>query len=288
MLRLDAAHPPLWRTPTSLQFGVEPVAALDDPAPWEERMIHELGRGLPERAVEPVARAWGAEPGAADRLLRRLAPALETRAPERARGAVIRVPVGFDPADARAVADAVRDSGIPARLVTGDDDVSVSDDETVVLLAAHIVDPRVAADLLRDDVPHLPIVFSGARAIVGPLVRPGATACLMCVEAQRRDADPAWPALAAQLLGRAGAPVGRAFALEAGLVAARLLNESDEPARSAHSVTIRADSSRRSWQAHPPHEECRCRSLGGTATPIAPDIPYRLVTRTPTTSARSA
>ncbi|MBN9172996.1 MAG: hypothetical protein J0I70_02435, partial [Microbacterium sp.] len=60
MLRLDPAYPPVWRTPTTLQFGVDAVALLEDPEPWEERVVDELSRGLPEGAVHPLATEAGA------------------------------------------------------------------------------------------------------------------------------------------------------------------------------------------------------------------------------------
>lgn len=287
MLRLDPAYPPVWRTPTTLQFGVDAVALLEDPEPWEERVVDELSRGLPEGAVHPLATEAGATAADIRRLLERLAPALRATEAASARAVLIHRPATIDEEDARAVRDAVMADGARVRLVEGDA-LRPLEGETVILLAAHVVDPRLAAALLRDDVPHLPLVFTGRRATIGPLVRPGETACLMCVEARRRDLDPAWPAIASQLLARRARSVGRALALEAGLLAGRLISESDEAGRSAHSVTVRADSSQRSWQVHPPHEECRCRSLGGTVTAIAPDIRSRLVTRTRTVSARSA
>jgi hypothetical protein len=60
-------------------------------------------------------------------------------------------------------------------------------------------DPELADDLLGDGLPHLPVAVSGDRARVGPLVLPGLTACLWCVDRRARDHDAAWPALADQL-----------------------------------------------------------------------------------------
>ena len=60
MLRLDPAHPPLWRSDTVLQFGADAVAFVHDPEPWQQRLLHELARGIPEDALEPVAEAFGA------------------------------------------------------------------------------------------------------------------------------------------------------------------------------------------------------------------------------------
>ena len=48
---------------------------------------------------------------------------------------------------------------------------------------------------------HLPVTIRETTAIIGPLVVPGRTPCLRCVELLRGDRDPVWPALAAQLVG---------------------------------------------------------------------------------------
>jgi bacteriocin biosynthesis cyclodehydratase domain-containing protein len=49
--------------------------------------------------------------------------------------------------------------------------------------------------------PHLPVLVRETTAVIGPLVLPGRTPCIRCVELTRGDRDPAWPALAAQLVG---------------------------------------------------------------------------------------
>lgn len=49
--------------------------------------------------------------------------------------------------------------------------------------------------------PHLLVTVQETTATVGPLVVPGHTPCLRCQQLHRGDRDPAWPALAAQLVG---------------------------------------------------------------------------------------
>ena len=51
----------------------------------------------------------------------------------------------------------------------------------------------------RRRLPHLAVDVRDGVAFVGPLVPPAGTPCLNCVDLHRRDRDPAWPALAAQL-----------------------------------------------------------------------------------------
>src|SRR5262249_32292812 len=63
--------------------------------------------------------------------------------------------------------------------------------DLAVLTARHL--PELQAELMRDRVPHLVVSASEAIGIVGPLVMPGRTACLRCLDLLRADHDPAWP-----------------------------------------------------------------------------------------------
>jgi hypothetical protein len=267
MIRIDPARPPVWRSATCLQFGVDPVVLLDDPAPWQERLVRDLERGIPDPGYRGLAAVYGATSTEAERFLRLLAPALTVtgRRPPRA---TVQIEAGFSAATAQRVTAALAGSGID---VTVDDAPvpAVPGGDAVVLLAQHVVEPRRAAALMAADRAHLPVVFTADRVEVGPLVTPGLTACLWCVESARRDADPAWPWILAQLIGRPAVDAPPALALEAGVLAARLL--SDDPDRAGWSAVVTADSLRRRWHAHRPREDCGCRSPGGTATASAHD-----------------
>lgn len=52
--------------------------------------------------------------------------------------------------------------------------------------------------LTRRGKPHLFIRYVEGTAIVGPLVVPGKTACLRCLDADAADTDPSWPLLVEQ------------------------------------------------------------------------------------------
>lgn len=274
MLRLDPAHPPLWRSATTLQFGADPVAVVHDPTPWQQRLVHELVRGIPEDTLDPLAESFGAPERAAGAFVRRISRALTTVSPARARRLTLQVPTDFPAVHADAVADALAASGSEIAIAAWHDAPRevIPDASPVVILAQHIVHPRRAALLMAADVPHIAIVFGGAGAEVGPYVRPGRTACLACIAAHRRDADPSWPLVAAQLIGLPLVEWDAATACEAGIVAARLISEGEHhPSRQAtHSLRLRAGSLHRTSRPHRPHAECRCRSLAGTATAAGP------------------
>ena len=50
----------------------------------------------------------------------------------------------------------------------------------------------------RAGTPYLLVRLTEGRAVVGPFVVPGRTACLRCIDAHHTDADPAWPLLVRQ------------------------------------------------------------------------------------------
>jgi bacteriocin biosynthesis cyclodehydratase domain-containing protein len=71
--------------------------------------------------------------------------------------------------------------------------------DLVVLSDYLVADPRMLRDLHRQGIPHLPVRVRDGTGLVGPLVIPGTTSCLGCVDLHRSDRDAAWPAIAAQL-----------------------------------------------------------------------------------------
>jgi hypothetical protein len=127
--------------------------------------------------------------------------------------------------------------------------------------------PELPEDLMRDRVPHLVASASEAIGVVGPLVMPGRSACLRCLDLARTDRDPAWPLILAQLAGRrpdplaCDAPLAAAVAAQA---AAQALAFIDRPAEAGAVLNGTLELvlpswqwRRRSWQ---PHRDCNCGS----------------------------
>ena len=67
-----------------------------------------------------------------------------------------------------------------------------------VLLGAGEPDRELVDAWTRAGTPYLLVRMTEGRAVVGPFVAPGSTACLRCVDAHCTDADPAWPLLVRQ------------------------------------------------------------------------------------------
>ncbi len=76
--------------------------------------------------------------------------------------------------------------------------------DLVVLADALAPDPVQVAQLHTAATAHLPAALRDGVGVVGPLVLPGRTACLGCLELHRCARDPSRPTVAAQLAGRRG------------------------------------------------------------------------------------
>jgi hypothetical protein len=96
-------------------------------------------------------------------------------------------------------------------------------------------DPELADDLLADGVAHLAVAVSGYAARFGPLVLPGRTPCLWCLDLRSCDLDAAWPAIADQLRlrhARARASTTVLATAAAAFAVAQTLTVIDTPDRS--------------------------------------------------------
>ncbi|MBB2974760.1 hypothetical protein FHX49_000301 [Microbacterium endophyticum] len=274
MFRLDPSFPPVWATPERLQFGVDAVVTVSDPAPWVQRIVNELRKGIPELAYAGVARSFGAGPGEADALLSLLSPALERPQKPRIRAHLW---MGERP-DAEPLdifTDALAKYGVD--LIP-----SPREADFEILVARDVIDPHRAAAAARDDIVHVPVVFCGRTATIGPIVVPGVTPCIACGHAYQRDARPEWPIVAAQALGRSLGDLDPALVLEAGTATGRLMRVVDARPVSALSVTVDAAGLHQKVRVHQPHPECRCQSLEGNGTAGA--LGRRLLETTTTTT----
>ncbi|HEY4023497.1 MAG TPA: hypothetical protein VGM75_32780 [Pseudonocardiaceae bacterium] len=75
--------------------------------------------------------------------------------------------------------------------------------DLVLLADAAVPDPHLVQRLFAAGSAHLMVWAGEGVGMVGPLVVPGRSSCLHCVDLHKTAAEPAWPALATQLAGRA-------------------------------------------------------------------------------------
>jgi bacteriocin biosynthesis cyclodehydratase domain-containing protein len=146
----------------------------------------------------------------------------------------------------------------------------------LAVLAGH-QPPELPARLIRDRVPHLAASASEAIGIVGPLVLPGQTACLRCLDFTRTDNDPAWPLILAQLASRqpqppaCGAALVAAVAAQAAALALAFIDKAplaDAAANGTLELVLPAwQWRRRTW---PPHPACPCTAISRRPPGSAP------------------
>jgi bacteriocin biosynthesis cyclodehydratase domain-containing protein len=137
----------------------------------------------------------------------------------------------------------------------------------LVVMAGRQLGGGHATDLTRQRIPHLAVLAGEAIGVVGPLVVPGRTACLRCLDYARAANDPSWPLILAQISRRQPDPVAcdtvlatavaaqaaaqALLALDKGLIASAAVNGTLEI------VLPDWRWRRRTW---PPHPACPCAS----------------------------
>lgn len=260
-LRIDPRLPLVWRSPDSVQLGVDhPVVVLESVTNAQERMLAALVGGTTRGGLALVAEAADASADDVAAFLRAVAPALVPAPGERRGRDVVVTGVG---AAAERLRYALDERGLLARRAGAGERPDLA-----VIVTQFVVDPADRARWLSLDVPHFAVVLGDRGAQLGPLVEPGTTPCLHCLELHRRDADPAWPAIASQLWKRAATVDTPLFAGEVVSQAVRLIEArlGPGPVAAATSVTIDAltgDRARRDWAMHP---ECGCAVPPGTGS----------------------
>ncbi len=281
VLKLDPRFPLLWRTPTSLQFGADaPRVLLSAVTNADERMIAALVSGVSRSGLSAIGTSAGAEEAEVNRLLDAVSPALLPASSGPARRTVALSGTGRT---VDSIAALLRSHGI--RVLVNDTggkrpDLAIPD--LAIIVAQFVIEPELHGVWLRRDVPHLAVVLGDTEVRIGPMIEPGNGPCLHCLERQRTDVDPAWPAIASQLWGR-GSPAetalvsSEAAALTTRLAVARLQDSPTvaELLPTATSLHLDADSgriSRRNWSPHP---ECACLALPGNDSADAHPAPTR-------------
>ena len=262
LLRIDPQLSVLWRSIDEVQIGAPDAVAtirLDDA--WAMRVFELLRIGVePERLRRVAAQGSAAdEAERLDRMLAHLERALSRRSS--------------------------RISGTPSVFVTGDGQlaarltelfeqlqITLAADQAeaqLVVIAAHfVVRPEWYQPLMSADKPHLAVVCDDQQVRVSPLVLPGRTACLYCLDRHYRDHNEAWPTLAVQLLRRrAMSASGPLLVSAAADLATQLLEMSAGQVSLDQLRTVRV--SERISESVAPHPRCACCSLPENVTEFA-------------------
>src|ERR1700683_5195961 len=304
---LKAGLLPVWRDRGTLQIGVDPRRAVALTGLGPAAAVISLLDGSRDRAaLIAAAQTYGIGPEATgqvlatlaaagvlddfparlhasmpDELRARLAPELATaalaygdsdggaRTLARRRGALVRGPGAGRARGERSQAGAARAVQRAAPDVRTGDDGAVPD---LVVLTGPVL-PDLIDALLRDRVPHLALRTGEAIGVVGPLVLPGRSACLRCVDLRKASGAPA------RAERRAQPPFGRArpeacdtvlAAMTATLASAQALAYIDRPGTTPAGANGTLEVVLPDWQwrrrTWPPHAACRC---GGAARTVS-------------------
>ena len=180
-LRLDPRYPLVWRSPTSLQFGVDdPPARFENVTIAEERMIAALEVGATPAGLVVIGTQSGLTAAEVADFQAAIRPALESVEPSAP--ARIVVVSGVGPTADR-LAWRLREAGLDPR-PTGErpgDAVATTARRgapLAVVVGHYVLDPEFYGLWLRRDVPHLPIVYGDTSVRIGPLIEPGSGPCL--------------------------------------------------------------------------------------------------------------
>ncbi len=166
-----------------------------------------------------------------------------------------------------ALARAVRETGVDVRWI------SLETTADLEVVRSHGgPDLVVSRLLLSRDVPHLLVVSDEDGISVGPLVRPGVTACAGCCAMHRTDADSHWPLLALQV-GDPRRDAAARYPAEcsslAGTLAAREVVSylrGDPRDAGTWAVPLRGEPA---WERMSPHPACGCGAAGGVGDETA-------------------
>ncbi|MGI5287129.1 ThiF family adenylyltransferase [Nonomuraea polychroma] len=134
--------------------------------------------------------------------------------------------------------------------------------DLVILAPVGPMDGVLVNELTCLGIPHLLASAFEGHGTVGPLVLPGETACLHCLDLTRRDDDPAWPIVTARLGGyppgeiACDTTLATLIAAEAtGHALAHLDGKESSVTNGTMDVSPDWRWNRQAWRVHP---QCRC------------------------------
>lgn len=215
-LQLDPTFPLCWESTETLRIGFEtPRVRLLAPTPQEQRFIGKLSEGVNARELSGVAKKCGLSDADQRSLLGRLEPVLvrvlgqtaSSRAAElrRSHQSAPELHVIGQGMFAAELQRLFAREGVPSTLVQPmrPDEAALPPPPVsgfAVIIERFFGAATVPHELFSNGVPHFPICLTDHSVFAGPLVLPGRSPCLACVELNRVDADPLIAVLAAQII----------------------------------------------------------------------------------------
>lgn len=262
--RIKTRRPLLWRTPHSLQVGVDPPQIVLDEVPLSAApMIHALHEGVKAEGIEVLARSLRVPPLQIWNMVEQLSGSFDPDTPP------MNPRFGIT-GSSRALAEMARVlRGLGCDVTVGEHPRDALDHQLdgLILVADYLAHPDWVSTLTRLRTPHTPVVFSDRTIEVGPVIRPGITPCLSCREGYLRSRDPHWLHLGSQLWNQTSPLSNPRGAWQAALATAVLLAIPDfasiMPRLSAPGMVLRLNPESFELSHHelPFDPECHCRGL---------------------------
>lgn len=292
---------PVWRDRDTVQIGIDPrramalsgmrqaavvIGLLDGSRDRAQVITAAASHGIPATTTEriltllaaggvlddfPASTLRALPPGVRARLASELATvSLAYRDPDGgaqslARRRDVAVWVNGERRIVRSIARILGASGV-CQVKVGDE----QDRRPDLAILVGVQSAALMTGLATDRIPHLAVLASEAIGIVGPLVVPGRTTCVRCLDYVKAGNDPAWPLILAQLAGRRPDPPACDSVLAASVAAqaaAQALAAIDKTPAASAAVNGTLELvlpdwrwRRRTWQPHP---ACPCASHTG-------------------------
>jgi hypothetical protein len=268
MYKINPDYPLVWRTPTSLQIGVDnPHVVLAKIYPSEERFITALQSGFGDVSLPTVSEECGMTSAETDGLLLALNSAL---LPQSGPGlSANRYRISLDGTGPFVDSVGLLLIGIGHTVVKTSAAVSPRCDLAIVV-GEYVIEPSRIGGWLRKNVPHLPVVFSDQNVRIGPFL--GATPesqanlldfpCSQCIELHHRDRDDCWPAMASQLAGKPAPSNTALLRAEVSALIARWISSRESvsiaPNTSLNIAVKTGEIQEITFELHP---DCACQAL---------------------------
>ena len=258
--RIRTARPFLWRTPSTVQVGVdEPPLVVENIPDRAAPLLHALQSGVSRDGFELLAQQLRVPLSSAHHLAKSFSPAFHTD-PSAPKPRFIVTGPGVA---RRIVADTLRSWGFLATLTSHP---RPSQSKAIhLLIADFVIDPQWLPRYGAGRSRHLPLVFSDRSITAGPLITPGRTPCLSCRELLLREKNPDWLARGSQLWGTSAPtstePLARMSAM---LVAVSVGHLRIPPLTNQQApliVSVSPASGTLSVESAMFHPDCRCRGL---------------------------
>lgn len=133
--------------------------------------------------------------------------------------------------------------------------------DIALLISSDVILPRSYQTWMARDVAHISIVFDESGAQVSPMIHPGVTACLACIEKHRLANEKNWDIIAPQLaVMQRNLSDSASLLVAVGLAVSRLVNRIDDPHGESDFTVARFDRSESHVNFKIPDDlNCGCR-----------------------------